>query len=95
MDEEDATDEQVDANEGRDGIEAARSEADRATDEPLADAASVDERIRRLESIVRALESGEADPDERAARIAEGKALVAGLERDLEAVGERTAETEE
>ena len=52
----------------------------------------VDERIRRVEAIVRALEAGEVDPEERADRIAEGKALVAELERDLEAVEERTEE---
>jgi exonuclease VII small subunit len=52
------------------------------------DPESVDERIARLETIVRALESGEVAPGERAARIAEGKALVADLESDLESVGE-------
>lgn len=56
----------------------------------------VDERIRRVETIVRALESGDVDPEERAARIAEGKELVAELERDLEAVErETTDDTEE
>jgi hypothetical protein len=50
------------------------------------DAEEIDERIRRVETIVRALEADEVDPGERADRIAEGKALVAELERDLEAV---------
>lgn len=56
------------------------------------DPGEVDERIRRVEAIVRALEAGEVDPGERADRIAEGKALVAELERDLEAVEEDTEE---
>ena len=55
-------------------------------DDPEPDLGSVDERIRRVEAIVRALESGAVDPGERAARIAEGKALVADLEAELEAV---------
>jgi exodeoxyribonuclease VII small subunit len=57
-------------------------------EESTVDPDRVDERIGRLEAIVRALEAGEVAPDERAARIAEGKALVADLERDLETVEE-------
>lgn len=79
--------EDEDVNEDGDG-----SGDDDSPDGPVADLESVDERIRRVEAIVSALESGEVDPEERAASIAEGKALVADLERDLEAAGEGTGE---
>ena len=59
---------------------------DEPDDEEGAEPGGIDERIRRVEAIVRALEADEVDPGERADRIAEGKALVAELERDLEAV---------
>ena len=59
---------------------------DEADDEEGAEPGGIDERIRRVEAIVRALEADEVDPGERADRIAEGKALVAELERDLEAI---------
>lgn len=65
---------------------------DEMAGEATVDPEQVDERIRRLEAIVRALESGEVDPGERAARIAEGKALVAELERDLDAVEDEREE---
>lgn len=55
-------------------------------DGPDPEIESIDERISRVEAIVRGLEAGDVDPEERTRRIAEGKALVAGLERDLEAV---------
>ncbi|PSQ11613.1 hypothetical protein BRC93_04950 [Halobacteriales archaeon QS_5_70_15] len=61
---------------------------DEAPDGPVVDPESIDERIRRLEAIVRALEAGEVDPADRAERISEGKTLVSGLENDLEAVDE-------
>lgn len=59
---------------------------DEGDENAAVDPDGIDERIRRVEAIVRALESGEVEPGERADRIAEGKALVAELERDLEAV---------
>ncbi|MFC6942180.1 hypothetical protein ACFQE8_19740 [Salinirubellus sp. GCM10025818] len=59
---------------------------DEPDDEEGAEPGGIDERIRRVEAIVRALEADEVDPGERADRIAEGKALVAELERDLEAI---------
>lgn len=61
---------------------------------PAVDPSGIDERIARLEAIVHALESGDVDPEERAARIAEGKALVAELERDLETVESEANEGE-
>lgn len=64
------------------------SEDEAEGDDADVDPDRIDERIRRVEAIVRALESGEVDPEERANRIAEGKALVAELERDLETVEE-------
>ena len=64
------------------------SEDEAEGDDADVDPDRIDERIRRVEAIVRALESGEVDPEERADRIAEGKALVAELERDLETVEE-------
>ena len=67
-------------------------EAEEGPDEPAVDPEDVDERIRRVETIVRALESGEVAPEERAARIAEGKELVAELERDLETVERETTD---
>jgi exonuclease VII small subunit len=63
-------------------------ETEKGPDEPVVDPEDVDERIRRVEAIVRALESGDVAPEERAARIAEGKELVEGLERDLETLGD-------
>ncbi len=69
-------------------------ETEEGPDEPVVDPEAVDDRIRRVEAIVRALESGDVDPEERAARIAEGKELVAELERDLEAVERETADDE-
>jgi exodeoxyribonuclease VII small subunit len=72
----------------------AETEGDGEPDDSGVDPEAVDERIRRVETIVRALESGDVDPEERAARIAEGKELVAELERDLETVERETADDE-
>ena len=69
-------------------------ETEEGPEESVVDPEAFDERIRRVETIVRALESGDVDPEERAARIAEGKELVAGLERDLEAIERETADDE-
>ena len=70
------------------------AEGDGEPDDSTVDPEAVDERIRRVETIVQALESGDVDPEERAARIAEGKELVAELERDLETVERETAADE-
>jgi hypothetical protein len=69
--------------------DAGRQDVEEGTDPEVE---AIDERIRRVETIVRALEADEVDPEDRAGRIAEGKALVEALERDLEAVEEETTE---
>ena len=80
--------------EGPDGDTADRESTGREGDgkevEPELEA--IDERIRRVETIVRALEAGEVAPGDRAGHIAEGKALVETLERDLEAAEEEATE---
>ena len=81
--------------EDTDGTESdTEREANGDPEDSAVDPEEVDERIRRVETIVRALESGDVDPEERAARIAEGKELVAELERDLEAVERETPDDE-
>ena len=81
--------------EDEDGTESgSERDANGEPEDSAVDPEAVDERIRRVETIVRALESGDVDPEERAARIAEGKELVAELERDLETVERETPDEE-